>query len=206
MGYIGLPTAAVFADCEKVVGVDTDETVVKTVNSGKIHIVEPDLEELVSSVVRTGNLRATKHPVSSDVFLITVPTPIDKKTKEPNLEFVFEALVSIAKVLKKGDLVVLESTVPLGTTRILSNKLSKLRPDLNFPHSYGDNADVNIAHCPERVLPGKVLKELRENDRIIGGLSVKCTNRAIKLYETFVSGRCIGASSVEVARCRSSGK
>ena len=200
LGYIGLPTAAVFADCgRKVVGVDTDERVVKTVNSEKIHIVEPDLEKLVSSVVRKGYLRATLHPVSSDVFLITVPTPIDEKTRKPNLGFVFDALVSIAKVLKRGDLVVLESTVPLGTTRSLSKKLSKLRPDLNFPHSYGDNADVNLAHCPERVLPGKVLKELRENDRIIGGLSVKCTDRAIKLYKIFVSGRCIGASSVEVA-------
>ena len=200
LGYIGLPTAAIFADYgRKVVGVDIDEKVVHTVNREKIHIVEPDLEGLVSSVVKKGNLRATRHPVPSDVFLITVPTPLNGKNKKPNLDFVFEALVSISTVLKQGDLVVLESTVPLGTTRRLSKKLAKLRPDLKFPHYYGNKADINIAHCPERVMPGRVLKELLENDRIIGGLSANCTESAIELYEIFVSGNCIAASSVEVA-------
>ena len=200
LGYIGLPTAAIFAKYgKKVIGVDINEQIVTTVNSAKIHIVEPGLENLVSSVVEKGYLRATSNPVATDAYVITVPTPINNKTKKPNLEYVFDAAKSISKILKIGDLIVLESTVALGTTRALSNKLAKLRPDLKFPHCHGNGSDINIAHCPERVLPGHVLKELEENDRIIGGLSDKCVERALELYQIFVSGKCLIASSVEVA-------
>ena len=200
LGYIGLPTAAVFAQHgKKVVGVDIDENVVNIINNAKIHIVEPGLESLVSAVVNKGLLHTTLKPTACDAFLITVPTPIDQETKKPNLDYVFDAAFSIFKVLKKGDLVILESTVALGTTRKLSEKLSKLRPDLKFPHNHEDCADVNIAHCPERVLPGKVLQELVENDRIIGGISEECAARATALYKIFVKGNCIIASSAEVA-------
>lgn len=199
LGYIGLPTAAIFASCEKkVIGVDINQKIVDTINRGEIHIVEPDLEIMVRSSVAAGYLRGVTVPEPADAFLIAVPTPFmknDSKIPEPNLCYVEAAAISIAPVLKKGALVILESTLPVGATEQLAQWLSKLRPDLSFPHKMGSEADINVAHCPERVLPGQVLRELVQNDRVIGGLSEKCSERAIELYKTFVTGECVATNA-----------
>ena len=206
LGYIGLPTAAIFASCEKkVIGVDINQKIVDTINRGEIHIVEPDLEIMVRSSVAAGYLRGVTVPEPADAFLIAVPTPFmknDSKIPEPNLCYVEAAAISIAPVLKKGALVILESTLPVGATEQLAQWLSKLRPDLSFPHKMGSEADINVAHCPERVLPGQVLRELVQNDRVIGGLSEKCSERAIELYKTFVKGECVAtnARTAEMAK------
>lgn len=206
LGYIGLPTAAIFASCEKkVIGVDINQKTVDTINRGEIHIVEPDLDIMVRSSVTAGYLRAVTVPEPADAFLIAVPTPFkknDSQIPEPNLCYVEAAAISIAPVLKKGALVILESTCPVGATEQLAQWLSELRPDLSFPHEMGSEADVSVAHCPERVLPGQVVRELVQNDRVIGGLSEKCSDRAIELYKTFVKGECVAtnARTAEMAK------
>jgi UDP-N-acetyl-D-mannosaminuronic acid dehydrogenase len=195
LGYIGLPTAAMLASKKKnVVGVDKNIKVVDTINNGKIHITEPKLEEIVSDSVKDGFLKAIHTPVAADAFIIAVPTPfISQKSQipKPNLEYVKAAAKSIASVLKFGDLIILESTSPVGTTEQLSIWLSELRSDLSFPHQKGSSSDVNIAYCPERVLPGKIVTELKENDRVIGGISEKCSHKALELYKIFVEGECV---------------
>ena len=206
LGYIGLPTAAIFASCEKkVIGVDINQKTVDTINRGEIHIVEPDLDIMVRSSVTADYLRAVTVPEPADAFLIAVPTPFkknDSQIPEPNLCYVEAAAISIAPVLKKGALVILESTCPVGTTEQLAQWLSELRPDLSFPHEMGSEADISVAHCPERVLPGQVVRELVQNDRVIGGLSEKCSDRAIELYKTFVKGECVAtnARTAEMAK------
>lgn len=188
MGYIGLPTCAIFASRGiKVIGVDVNASVVEKVNRGEIHIVEPDLDGLIQKVVANGNLKAFTTPQPADAFVIAVPTPITDDHK-PDIGYVMAATKSVAKVLKKGDLVVLESTSPVGTTRRMSALLADLRPDLTFPHIAGDDADVMVAYSPERVLPGKVLTELINNDRSVGGLSPRSSERTAALYSTFVAG------------------
>jgi len=190
LGYIGLPTAAVFASKKiKVVGVDIGEKIVNTINQGKIHIVENDLESLVRKVVKQGFLRATTKPEPADVFFITVPTPFKGKKFKPDLSFVMNACKSISPNLKKGNLVVLESTSPVGTTEKISNWLAKARPDLTFPHTHGEKSNIRIAYCPERVLPGKILYELVHNDRVIGGMTSKCSEVTSKVYKLFVKGK-----------------
>ena len=190
LGYIGLPTAAVFASKKiKVVGVDIGEKIVNTINQGKIHIVENDLESLVRKVVKQGFLRATTKPEPADVFFITVPTPFKGKKFKPDLSFVMNACKSISPNLKKGNLVVLESTSPVGTTEKISNWLAKARPDLTFPHTHGEKSNIRIAYCPERVLPGKILYELVHNDRVIGGMTSKCSEATSKVYKLFVKGK-----------------
>jgi len=190
LGYIGLPTAAVFASKKiKVVGVDIYEKIVNTINQGKIHIVENDLESLVRKVVKQGFLRATTKPEPADVFFITVPTPFKGKKFKPDLSFVMNACKSISPNLKKGNLVVLESTSPVGTTEKISNWLAKARPDLTFPHTHGEKSNIRIAYCPERVLPGKILYELVHNDRVIGGMTSKCSEVTSKVYKLFVKGK-----------------
>lgn len=197
LGYIGLPTAAVFASRGvEVVGVDINQRAVETINAGRVHIVEPDLDIVVQAAVNTGKLRATQVPEPADAFLIAVPTPFRQSTRngnprEPDLSYIHAAAETIAPLLKKGNLVVLESTSPVGTTEQLSQWLQQARPDLSFPHVRGDAADIRIAHCPERVLPGKVLQELVSNDRIIGGLSPACSRAALELYKVFVKGECV---------------
>lgn len=196
LGYIGLPTAAIFASKgRKVIGIDVNQYVVDTINNGKIHIVEPELDLIVQSAVRNGYLKAAIEPEPADAFLIAVPTPFKSDTNNkipaPDLTYIKSASEMIAPVLKKGDLVILESTSPVGTTEQLASWLAKIRPDLSFPHQKGNNADINIAYCPERVLPGNVIKELIENDRVIGGMSERCSARAVSLYKTFVQGDCI---------------
>lgn len=191
LGYIGLPTAAILASQGiEVVGVDVIQKVVDIINQGRIHIIEADLEQLVQKVVQSGHLRATTKPERADAFIIAVPTPF-KDGHKPDVSYIKAAANSIAPVLEKGNLVILESTSPVGTTEELSVWLAEMRPDLKFPHQEGDDADIQIAYCPERVLPGKILKELVANDRVIGGLSAHSTEKAIALYKTFVKGKCI---------------
>jgi len=202
LGYIGLPTAAILASRGiKVIGVDVNQHAVDTINQGNIHIVEPDLDIVVKAAVTTGNLRAVTKPEPADAFLVAVPTPF-KENKEPDLSYIESAARSIAPVLNKNTLVILESTSPVGATEQLSSWLAKLRPDLTFPQHLGDKSDVLVAHCPERVLPGYVLQELVSNDRVIGGLSKASSEAAVALYKTFVRGECVitNARTAEMAK------
>lgn len=206
LGYIGLPTAAVIASRGMtVIGVDVNQTAVDTINAGEIHIVEPDLDIVVRSVVSTGNLKATTIPEPADFFVIAVPTPFiesDNDSHKPNLAYIEAAAKAIAPVLEKGNMVILESTSPVGTTEKLAAWLAEARGDLSFPQDNGDSADINVAHCPERVLPGSVLQELVSNDRLIGGMSKACSKRAIELYQLFVRGECVvtNARTAEMAK------
>jgi len=196
LGYIGLPTAAVFASRGvEVIGVDVNAAVVKTINSGGIHIVEPDLDAAVRDAVKNGKLRAVTTPEPADAFLIAVPTPFKGENHEPELAFIESAARAVAPVLKAGDLVVLESTSPVGATEQMAAWLAEVRPDLTFPQTHGESSDIRIAHCPERVLPGKVMRELISNDRVIGGLTPLCSARAVTLYKTFVMGECVTTSA-----------
>ena len=202
LGYIGLPTAAVFASRKmKVIGVDVSEKAVNTINRGEIHIVEPDLDLVVHAAVTEGYLRATMTPEPADAFIIAVPTPF-KDNHEADLTYIESASKAIAPVLKKGNLVILESTSPIGATEKMAEWLAEVRPDLTFPQSSGCESDIRIAHCPERVLPGHVLRELVENDRVIGGMSPACSEAAIALYKTVVKGECVvtNARTAEMAK------
>lgn len=192
LGYIGLPTAAMFASSGvDVTGVDINPKAVAAVNAGVAHIEEGELDELVGRCVELGRLRATNEPVPADHFIIAVPTPVGHEPdRSPDVSYVRAAGESIAPVLKKGDLVILESTSPVGTTGLLANLLAELRPDLSFPQNAGEQADVCVAYCPERIIPGQMLRELVENDRIIGGMTPRCSERAAALYKYFVRGTC----------------
>lgn len=209
LGYIGLPTAAIFASRKiNVVGVDVSQHVVDTINRGEIHIVEPDLDMAVRSAVRDGYLKATTRPEPADAFLIAVPTPFKKSsigqgcTPEPDLSYIEAASKALAPVLASGNLVILESTSPVGATEKLAEWLAEARPDLTFPQTHGENSDIRIAHCPERVLPGHVLSELVQNDRVVGGMTKKCSDLACALYKTFVEGECVvtSARTAEMAK------
>ncbi len=208
LGYIGLPTAAMFAAYGKnVIGVDVNRHAVDTINRGEIHIIEPELDAIVHKAVIGGKLKAVLKPEVADAFLIAVPTPFYPVSKQseipkPNLEYIENAAKAVAEVLKKGDLVVLESTSPVGATEQMADWLALARPDLTFPKTHGEESDVRIAHCPERVLPGHVVRELVENDRVIGGLTPKCSMAAVELYETFVQGECVvtNARTAEMAK------
>lgn len=202
LGYIGLPTAAVIASRRvRVIGVDISQNIVDTINRGEIHIVEPGLEVLVRTSVKEGYLRATTSPEPADAFIIAVPTPF-KDGYQPELDFIESASKSIAPLLKKGDLVVLESTSPVGATEQMAVWMAQARPDLTFPQNYGDESDIRVAHCPERVLPGHVLQELVHNDRVIGGMTSKCSEVAVSLYKAFVEGDCVvtNARTAEMAK------
>lgn len=207
LGYIGLPTAAMFASRKvKVIGVDVNQHAVDTINQGKIHIVEPELDMLVHAAVKEGYLKAVTTPEPADAFLIAVPTPFlpcaEGEIPAPDLTYIESACRSIAPVLKNGDLVILESTSPVGATEQVAEWLAAARPDLCFPQTAGDAADVNVAHCPERVLPGHVVRELVQNDRVIGGISATCSARSVELYKIFVEGDCIitNARTAEMAK------
>jgi len=201
LGYIGLPTAAVFASKgKKVVGVDINARAVETINRGAIHIVEPDLDEVVHAAVTRGDLRATTQPEPADAFLIAVPTPF-KDEYQPDLRFVKAAAESIAPVLKKGDLVILESTSPVGSTEQMAEWLAAARPDLRFPQ-HGETPDIFVAYCPERVLPGKVMVELINNDRVIGGMTPACSARASDLYRLFLKGECVETNARTAEMCK----
>jgi UDP-N-acetyl-D-mannosaminuronic acid dehydrogenase len=190
-GYIGLPTSAILAQAGfKVLGVDINERIVNTINKGQVHISEPDLDGLVQKMVSSGKLTASTKPEQADAFIIAVPTPIRDDTR-PDLTYVFDAARLIAPVLREGNLVILESTVPVGTTEKMADILADLRPDLTFPQQAGEAAQVNVAFSPERVLPGRILTELIHNDRSIGGLTKRCSFAAAEIYKRFVRGQIV---------------
>ncbi|MGO3683914.1 MAG: UDP-N-acetyl-D-mannosamine dehydrogenase [Proteus vulgaris] len=202
LGYIGLPTAAAFASRKKsVIGVDVNQHAVDTINKGQIHIVEPDLDKVVKQAVEEGHLKAYTTPQPADAYLIAVPTPF-KGEDEPDLAYVESAARSIAPVLKKGDLIILESTSPVGSTEQMAEWLAESRPDLTFPHQQGEDADINIAYCPERVLPGQVMIELIRNDRVVGGMNRKSSERASELYKIFLEGECVITNARTAEMCK----
>ena len=193
LGYIGLPTAAILASKRvKVVGVDVNQHAVDIINQGKIHIVEPELDILVHKAVQNNYLKAVTKPEKADVFMVAVPTPF-KDNYEPDLSYIKSATKAISTVLEAGNLVILESTSPVGTTEKMMEWMREERPDLSFP-KFGDDkfrADIAVTHCPERVLPGQVVRELVENVRIIGGVTTQCAERARELYKIFVEADCL---------------
>lgn len=202
LGYIGLPTATVLAlRGFEVLGVDVSPEVVDTLKQGKIHIVEPDLDISVAAAIQSGALQVSTKPTCADVFIIAVPTPF-KEGHEPDLAYVEAASLAIAPHLVPGNLVILESTSPVGTTQKVSEWLAHERPDLDLPHDHQQDANINVAHCPERVLPGRIMTELVENDRIIGGISQACTQKTVELYQGFVRGQCLStnAATAEMAK------
>jgi len=202
LGYIGLPTAAIIARAGcKVLGVDVSPKVVDTINRGEIHIEEVDLDGLVQGVVSRGLLSAATQPEAADVFVIAVPTPFDDN-HAPDISYVLSAGRAIAPVLKQGDVIILESTSPVGTTEQLRDMICEERPDLKCPGRTGQTPDISIAYCPERVLPGKILEELTNNDRSIGGITPRCARKALAFYKRFVRGECIttDARSAEMTK------
>lgn len=192
LGYIGLPTAAILASVgHQVVGMDINQQVIEVINRGEVHIVEPDLDELVRRAVTSGHLRAELIVEPADVYIVAVPTPF-KDAFRPDLSYIECAARSIAPHLRPGSLVILESTSPVGATEQLAHWFSAERPDLVFPDSQNsEGIDISIAYCPERVLPGSIVSELVANDRVVGGLTPGCAARAREFYETFVRGKCI---------------
>lgn len=202
LGYIGLPTATLFASRKKyVIGVDVNQQVVDTISQGRIHIIEPELDMLVQATVSAGYLRATTRPEPAEAFLIAVPTPFVDGHR-PDISYIEAAARSIAPVLEKGNLVILESTSPVGTTEKLAEWLAEDRPDLTFPQQAAEAADIQIAHCPERVLPGRVVHELVANDRVIGGMTRTATYMAAALYKTFVEGDLVPTSARTAEMCK----
>jgi UDP-N-acetyl-D-mannosaminuronic acid dehydrogenase len=202
LGYVGLPTAAVVASRNvEVIGVEINASVVERINKGEVHIVEPDLDMLVQATVAMGRLRATMTPEKAQVYVIAVPTPF-KGDHVPDLSCVKLATETIAPVLESGSLVILESTSPVGTTEQLLSWLSEARPDLKFPPMSQGTPDVNVAYCPERILPGHVLRELVDNDRIVGGITPQCAARAVEFYSIFMTGECLvtNARTAELAK------
>lgn len=198
LGYIGLPTAAMFAHHgANVVGVDVNPHAVETINQGKIHIVEPGLEAIVKQAVDNNKLRASLTPVHSDAYLIAVPTPFKGDDHEPDLSYIKAVSKALAPLLEKGDVVILESTSPVGATEKMVEWLAEERSDLTFPkyHEPDVEADIFVAYCPERVLPGKVIEELISNDRIIGGMTKDSTKKAQEVYRIFVKGELLETNS-----------
>ena len=193
LGYIGLPTAALLANRGFTIhGVDVVKSTVDTINQGKIHIVEPELDVFVQSAVKSGNLKADTKPAEADLFIIAVPTPFHEG-HVPNLDYVKSATEAIAPYVKKGNIVILESTSPVGTTHMIEEILK----------GKGVNtSEIHIAHCPERVLPGRIMLELVQNDRIVGGLTPEATEVTAKFYESFVNGEVLrtDAKTAEMAK------
>jgi UDP-N-acetyl-D-mannosaminuronic acid dehydrogenase len=203
LGYIGLPTSSIFATCgKKVLGVDVIPSVVETINAGRIHIDEPDLDVLVRAAVQSGNLRAAVKPASADTYIVAVPTPFKSESdnpRAPDLSFVESATRSLATVVNPGNLIILESTSPVGTTELmrdwLADELRKIGRNISVD-------TLHFAHCPERILPGQMLKELVSNDRISGGLTREAAARARDLYRTFCTGEIVltDARTAEMAK------
>jgi len=194
LGYIGLPTSALIASHgTSVLGVDINQSVVDTINQGKIHIVEPDLDKIVSAAVSKGNLKASTKAISAEVYLIVVPTPF-KGNHEPDISFVEAATKGIIPLLKKGDLYIIESTSPIGTTEKMQKLIFASRPELE--------GAIHIAYCPERVLPGNVMHELVENDRVIGGVDEASTQKAISFYSKYVKGELHGTNARTAEMCK----
>jgi len=193
LGYIGLPTAALLANRGYTVhGVDVVQSTVDTINRGEIHIVEPELDTFVQSAVKSGKLKASLKPCKADVFIIAVPTPFHDEYV-PNIDYVVSATKAIAPYVKDNDIVILESTSPVGTTDKVEDTLKE--------HGV-DTSNIYIAHCPERVLPGQIMRELVENDRIVGGTTNEATQKTVEFYKTFVSGEVLStdARTAEMAK------
>jgi UDP-N-acetyl-D-mannosaminuronic acid dehydrogenase len=196
LGYIGLPTAALLATHGyDVVGVDLNAHAVDTINQGRIHIVEPDLDAFVRAAVFAGKLKAHTTPQAGDIYMICVPTPFHERQgiPQPNIDYVMSAAGSIAPMLKKGDLVILESTSPVGTTQLISEELAKTGVDIH---------DIHIAYCPERVLPGKIMTELVANDRVVGGLTAAATSAVASFYQSFVRGAVLETDAKTAEMCK----
>ena len=194
LGYIGLPTSALIASHgTNVLGVDINQSVVDTINEGKIHIVEPDLDKIVSAAVSKGNLKASTKAISAKVYLIVVPTPF-KGNHEPDISFVEAATKGVIPLLKKGDLYIIESTSPIGTTEKMQKLIYVSRPELK--------GAIHIAYCPERVLPGNVMYELVENDRVIGGVDEAATQKAISFYKKYVKGELHATNARTAEMCK----
>ena len=196
LGYIGLPTAALLAsNGYSVVGMDVSKHAVNTINRGEIHIVEPDLDAFVRSGVAAGRLKAFTEPQAGDVYMICVPTPFHEGEgiPQPNIDYVLTATKSIASLIKPADLIILESTSPVGTTEQMQNVLRDAGVDVD---------EVHIAYCPERVLPGKIMTELVENDRIVGGISPKATKLVADFYRTFVRGSVLETNAKTAEMCK----
>lgn len=202
LGYIGLPTASLLATKgHQVLGVDVNKRAVETINKGEIHIVEPDLDILVKSAVNSGNLQASLVPAEADIFILAVPTPF-KDDHVPDISYVEAATRTIAPYVSRGNIVILESTSPIGTTERIRDILIEERPDLFQSPKNNHQSAVFIAHCPERVLPGQILKELVANDRIIGGIDQASKEKTAEFYRTFVSGQVVvtDARTAELAK------
>jgi len=193
LGYIGLPTSAVISSKGiKVIGVDNNKEVVSKVNKGKINILEPDVAELVQNSVQKKMLKAVLKPEKADVFIVAVPTPF-KSGHKPDLKYIESAVRAVARVLEKGNTLIIESTIPVGTSDMIIEWLKEERIDLTFP-VFGDNNSINdifVAYCPERVLPGNVVSELKANNRIIGGLTDNCAKKAEEIYKAFINSDCL---------------
>lgn len=196
LGYIGLPTAALLATSGyQVVGVDLSNHAVDTINQGRVHIVEPDLDAFVRSAVVAGTLKAFATPQPADIYMICVPTPFHEGEgiPQPNIDYVLAATRSIASLVKPGDMVILESTSPVGTTRKMSETLEEAGVDVS---------KVQIAYCPERVLPGKIMIELLENDRVVGGLTPDATKAVCEFYRSFVRGEVLETDAATAEMCK----
>ena len=196
LGYIGLPTAALLASCGyKVYGMDVSEAVVNTINQGEIHIVEPDLDHYVKSAVESGNLKAFTKIHEADIYMICVPTPFHKNSDlpTPNTNFIKDAIKSILPCIKNGDMIILESTSPVGTSDMINEQLFK---------EGLDHLEVSIAYCPERVLPGNIMKELVYNARVIGGINDSSTKAAANFYKTFVIGDILQTDARTAEMCK----
>ena len=196
LGYIGLPTAALLASTGfDVIGVDLNAHAVETINQGRIHIVEPDLDAYVRSAVVAGRLKAYAQPQAADIYMICVPTPFHpgEGIPQPNIDYVLAATGSIAGLVKPGDLVILESTSPVGTTHKMAEVLG---------HAGVDMSQVHLAYCPERVLPGKIMTELVENDRVVGGLTPEATKAVSTFYKTFVRGAVLETDAATAEMCK----
>lgn len=193
LGYIGLPTAALLSNKGfDVHGVDVVPKIVDIINSGEIHIVEPELDLYVKNGVSSKKLVASTHPTYADIFIIAVPTPFHEGYR-PNIDYVISATKSIAPFIKEGNLIILESTSPVGTTDKIAQELTAFGIDID---------KINIAHCPERVLPGQVMRELIENDRIVGGINQKSTNAVKVFYESFVTGSVLTTDAKTAEMCK----
>jgi UDP-N-acetyl-D-mannosaminuronic acid dehydrogenase len=197
LGYIGLPTAALLAGKGyQVIGVDVNPKTVETINKGQIHIVEPDLDAFVRSAVSSGKLKAQTEPANADIFMVCVPTPLTEKIDgipQPDISYVESAVKSIAPYLKDGNSVILESTSPVGTTAAMTKVLNGLDVD---------TSKIHIAYCPERVLPGKIMTELVENDRVVGGVTPSASEAVADFYKTFVRGEVILTDAPTAEMCK----
>jgi UDP-N-acetyl-D-mannosaminuronic acid dehydrogenase len=202
LGYVGLPSAAVIADNGfNVIGYDINKLAVKKINNGEVHIAEEGLESLVKKVVNLNKLRATTIAEQADIFLITVPTPITRE-KKPDISYVESSVSAIAPFLKRGDLIILESTSPVGTTQKICDLIQSLRPDIKCPSKTNQSSDIFVAYSPERILPGQTIKELISNSRVVGGISEICTQKALSFYSTYVKGEIFATNSATAEMCK----